>query len=126
MRTLSVFDVVRHRPYPVPARPWFMFQCWLDVLFAHWPVPVAALQPHIPPSLAIDLFEGQAWLGIIPFSAKNPSASFQAFATTSGLIATARVFRILRGFASDILTDGKHYSACVMDGMTIRQLGLRV
>jgi uncharacterized protein YqjF (DUF2071 family) len=40
---------------------------WTDLLFAHWPVPVEALRPLIPTDLEIDTFEGQAYLGIIPF-----------------------------------------------------------
>jgi uncharacterized protein YqjF (DUF2071 family) len=44
-----------------------MAQSWHDLLFAHWPVPEAALRPHIPAQLALDTFEGQCWLGIVPF-----------------------------------------------------------
>jgi uncharacterized protein len=44
-----------------------MAQSWHDLLFAHWPVPESALRPHIPAGLAIDTFEGQAWLGVVPF-----------------------------------------------------------
>ncbi len=40
---------------------------WHDLLFAHWPIPVEALRPLIPPGLEIDTFEGTAWLGIVAF-----------------------------------------------------------
>jgi uncharacterized protein YqjF (DUF2071 family) len=40
---------------------------WLDLLFAHWPVPIDALRPLIPADLEIDTYEGDAWLGIVPF-----------------------------------------------------------
>jgi len=56
-----------HRPWPLPAGPWIMAQSWHDLLFAHWPVSESALRPHIPERLAIDTFEGQAWLGVVPF-----------------------------------------------------------
>ena len=56
-----------HRPWPIPMSPWIMAQRWHDLLFAHWPVPVAALRPLIPATLELDLYEGQAWLGIVPF-----------------------------------------------------------
>jgi uncharacterized protein YqjF (DUF2071 family) len=56
-----------HRPWALPAGPWVMAQTWHELLFAHWPVPAAALRPLIPRSLSIDTFEGQAWLGVIPF-----------------------------------------------------------
>ena len=56
-----------HRPWPLPKGPWIMAQSWHDLLFAHWPVPEALLRPHIPAGLAIDTFQGQAWLGVVPF-----------------------------------------------------------
>jgi len=56
-----------HRPWPLPAGPWIMAQSWHDLLFAHWPVPEATLRPHIPARLAIDTFQGQGWLGVVPF-----------------------------------------------------------
>ncbi len=56
-----------HRPYPLPPGAWVMQQTWYNLLFAHWPVPVAALRERIPAGLEIDTFEGQAWLGVVPF-----------------------------------------------------------
>jgi uncharacterized protein YqjF (DUF2071 family) len=44
-----------------------MTQTWEDLLFAHWPVPRASLEPLVPAPLAIDAFDGVAWLGIVPF-----------------------------------------------------------
>ncbi|NJM40830.1 MAG: DUF2071 domain-containing protein [Anaerolineae bacterium] len=55
------------RPYPAPTMPWVMRQTWHDLLFMHWPVPLEALRPHIPPSLSIDTFDGQAWIAVVPF-----------------------------------------------------------
>jgi hypothetical protein len=40
---------------------------WHDLLFLHWPVEPDALRPHIPDRLAIDTFDGSAWLGVVPF-----------------------------------------------------------
>lgn len=56
-----------HRPWTMPSRPWVMHMNWLDLLFAHWPVSVEQLRPHIPKTLEIDCFEGQAWIGVVPF-----------------------------------------------------------
>ena len=56
-----------HRPWPVPDRPWAWRQTWHDLLFAHWPVPAADLRPLIPPELAVQEFDGTAWLGVVPF-----------------------------------------------------------
>jgi uncharacterized protein YqjF (DUF2071 family) len=44
-----------------------MGQTWLDLLFAHWSLPVEALRPAVPTALPIDSFEGRAWIGITPF-----------------------------------------------------------
>jgi uncharacterized protein len=55
------------RPWPLPAGPWVMTQVWQRLLFAHWPLPAEALRPLVPPGLTLDTFDGQAWLGIIPF-----------------------------------------------------------
>jgi len=40
---------------------------WNDLLFAHWPVPPEGLRRIVPPSLMLDLHEGQAWLAVTPF-----------------------------------------------------------
>ena len=64
----ALFNHTKHRPWPLPSAPWIMAQSWHDLLFAHWPVDAAILRSHIPADLAIDTFDGQAWLGIIPFS----------------------------------------------------------
>ena len=40
---------------------------WHDLLFMHWPVPVEALRPHVPPELSLDTFDGFAWLAVVPF-----------------------------------------------------------
>ena len=44
-----------------------MAQTWHDLLFAHWRVPVAMLRPRVPPTLPIDTYDGEAWVGVIPF-----------------------------------------------------------
>jgi uncharacterized protein YqjF (DUF2071 family) len=56
-----------HRPWPLPAGPWVMTQVWHDLLFAHWPVPPAALRRALPAPLEIDTFDGQGWVGVVPF-----------------------------------------------------------
>lgn len=44
-----------------------MAQVWHDLLFAHWPLPPENLRPLIPAGLALDTFDGRAWLGVVPF-----------------------------------------------------------
>src|SRR5437868_5405134 len=64
----EILTITEHRPWPVPKAPWIMQQSWCDLLFAHWPVPVEMLRPMIPERLAIDTFEGMAYVAITPFS----------------------------------------------------------
>jgi uncharacterized protein len=56
--------------------PWVMRMRWVDLLFAHWPVPAEALRPLIPPGLELDIHEGQAWLGIVPFRMEDVGPRF--------------------------------------------------
>ena len=67
----DVFATTSHRPWPLPTRPWVMRQTWHDLLFAHWPVDAAALRPLLPEGLHVDTFEGQAWLGVVPFGMRD-------------------------------------------------------
>jgi uncharacterized protein YqjF (DUF2071 family) len=63
----SILSNVGHRPWPLPETRWVMTQRWNDLLFAHWPLPAAALAPLLPAELAVDTFDGSAWVGIVPF-----------------------------------------------------------
>lgn len=44
-----------------------MAQRWCDLLFAHWPVAPDAMRRALPPQLEPDLFDGRAWIGVVPF-----------------------------------------------------------
>lgn len=54
-------------PWPLPERSWAIRMVWEDLLFAHWPVPADRVRPLLPRGLALDLFEGEAWIGVVPF-----------------------------------------------------------
>jgi uncharacterized protein YqjF (DUF2071 family) len=69
----QILDEVAHRPWPMPGTPWIMTQTWHDLLFAHWRVDAALLASKIPAPLQLDLFEQQAWLGVVPFRMTNVS-----------------------------------------------------
>jgi uncharacterized protein len=60
-----------HRPWVLPGRPWVMGQSWCDLLFAHWPVPVAEVRAHVPRELELDLFDGEAWISVTPFEVRG-------------------------------------------------------
>ena len=66
-----ILDAVDHRPWPMPDAPWVLTQTWHDLLFAHWPVDKVALAAKIPSSLELDLYDGEAWVGIVPFHMSN-------------------------------------------------------
>lgn len=56
-----------HRAYPLPTGSWALNMSWHDLLFMHWPVPADELRPLIPSALNLDTFDGNAWLGVVPF-----------------------------------------------------------
>jgi uncharacterized protein YqjF (DUF2071 family) len=43
------------------------WQNWRDLLFVHWVVPADALRALVPPQLELDLWEGRAYVGVVPF-----------------------------------------------------------
>jgi uncharacterized protein len=60
-----------HRPWALPNDRWIMTQSWHDVLFAHWPVDPAVLRSAVPSVFPLDVYEGRAWIGIVPFHMTN-------------------------------------------------------
>src|SRR5687768_6811306 len=67
----AILDEVAHRPWRMPDSPWVMTQTWHDLLFAHWPMDPELLRSRIPREFELDLFDGKAWIGIIPFHMTN-------------------------------------------------------
>ena len=51
-----------------PDRPVVGYQKWRSLLFLHWPVPVSVIRPLVPPSLDLDLYDGVAYVGLVPFA----------------------------------------------------------
>tara|TARA_A200000113_G_scaffold101213_1_gene90711 strand:- start:6217 stop:7398 length:1182 start_codon:yes stop_codon:yes gene_type:complete len=60
-----------HLPFPMPDRPFAISQEWRELTFMHWKVDPERLKPHLPDGLGIDLFNGEAYVGVIPFVMKN-------------------------------------------------------
>src|SRR5258707_3858953 len=58
---------ISHRPWPSPSGPWIMAQRWHDLLFAHWPIAPEAVRTLVPSQLTLDRFDGQCWVGVVPF-----------------------------------------------------------
>ena len=67
----SLLNTTEHRPWPIPQRPWVMTQTWHNLLFAHWALSPEVLRPLVPPCFPLDTFEGQAWVGVVPFRMSN-------------------------------------------------------
>ncbi len=62
-----------HRPWPLPERSWVMTMSWRHLLASHWPVDPNLLAEGLPDGLSLDLWEGKAWLSIVPFEMANVS-----------------------------------------------------
>ena len=43
------------------------YQTWSTLLFVHWRLPLEQLQPLVHERLTIDTFDGDAWVGLVPF-----------------------------------------------------------
>jgi uncharacterized protein YqjF (DUF2071 family) len=67
----DILKVHEHRTYPLPNGPWVMRQTWYNLLFAHWPIPPAAMRALVPEALQLDTHGGRAWLGIVPFGMRD-------------------------------------------------------
>ncbi|HWR13235.1 MAG TPA: DUF2071 domain-containing protein [Terriglobales bacterium] len=67
----EILAVRSHRTYPLPQKPWVMRQEWHDLLFAHWEVPIETIRALVPPQLELDLWDGRAYLAVVPFVVRN-------------------------------------------------------
>ncbi len=61
----------RITPTRLPSDRTVMYQRWAHLLFLHWATPPETLQSLIPPGLDLDTFEGQAYVGLVPFTMKG-------------------------------------------------------
>jgi len=66
-----ILTSVAHRPWPLPSGPWIMRQDWCDLLFAHWAVPASVMRALVPRELELDLYDGEAYIGVVPFRMDN-------------------------------------------------------
>ena len=55
----------------MPAAPWLMTQSWHNLLFAHWRVDASQIRRLVPTVFELDVFNNEAWLGIVPFRMTN-------------------------------------------------------
>lgn len=62
---------LNYRPYPPLTTRAVMGQVWSELLFAHWPIAAHIMRKLVPAGLELDTFEGQAWVGVVPFRMSN-------------------------------------------------------
>jgi uncharacterized protein len=67
----SIVESTAHRPWPMPSAPWLMTQSWHDLLFAHRRVDTSQSRQAVPGLFELDLFDGEAWVGVVPFYMTN-------------------------------------------------------
>ena len=65
-------ETIRQRPEELP----LMEHHWGKLLFMHWPIAPERLRSLIPPQLTIDTFDGEAWIGVTPFTMWDVRLSF--------------------------------------------------
>ena len=53
-----------------------MFQRWQNLTFLHWRYEPEMIQRLLPPGLALDTFDGSAWVGLTPFLLYDLRAPF--------------------------------------------------
>lgn len=64
---VSGLMALRQRPHGKPV----MLQEWHRLSFLHWKVDVEAVQKTLPEGLTVDTFEGEAYVGLVPFTMQD-------------------------------------------------------
>ncbi|MBC8354738.1 MAG: DUF2071 domain-containing protein [Planctomycetes bacterium] len=50
------------------------YQNWRSLLFMHWSVPIEELRRLVPHDLDLDLYQNEAYVGVVPFEMENVRA----------------------------------------------------
>ncbi len=58
-------------PRAVPSGPPSVRMRWDRLAFLHWRVDPARVRPLVPAPLELDLFDGSAWVGLVPFAMQH-------------------------------------------------------
>ena len=66
--SIAVTPFDRLAPAVRPPQRAVMRQNWRHLLFLHWVVSSEQLRPLVPSRLDLDLFEGRAYVGLVPFT----------------------------------------------------------
>jgi len=74
--TTTPTDLTRLEARRRPGDPAVMYQRWRDLLFLHWRVDPETIRATLPPGLHVDLHEGAAYLGLVPFEMRGVRPRF--------------------------------------------------
>lgn len=66
------------------AGPALLSMVWRDALFAHWAVPPERIRATLPDGLSVDTYDGQAYLGVVPFVMEDISPTGVPFGLSFG------------------------------------------
>ena len=53
---------------PLKIKSAIMEQYWTDLVFIHWRYPVDVVQHLLPEGVEVETYDGDAWVGLIPFN----------------------------------------------------------
>jgi uncharacterized protein len=59
-----------------PDGPVVLYQRWEQLLFLHWRWDVPAVQAALPAGLTVDVYDGSAWLGLVPLFMRDVRPRF--------------------------------------------------
>jgi len=48
-----------------------MRQTWSSIVWCHWRVPIEVVAGRLPPGVRPDVFDGSAWVGLVPFEMRD-------------------------------------------------------
>ena len=74
--TTGKLGIDRMTPAVRPAGNAAGYQCWRSLAFLHWEVAAPALREVVPAELELDLYEGSAYVGVVPFAMQDVRPSW--------------------------------------------------
>ena len=75
----KLLSFAKHRPFPLPEKPYLIYQQWKDVLFLHSPIEPKLVKPLLPAGLEPDMISGYAWISVVVFSITDLRKRFVPF-----------------------------------------------